>query len=76
MMMLILEGLRLDLSTKHTIPSILSLKSSKKSLPTVMSKVAHVSRSHASLQEVYEVLKNIFNYSYIAMGNNVMIIFR
>jgi hypothetical protein len=55
------EGLRLDLYAKYTMPSTLSLKSSKKSLRNIMREVAPVSRSHASFQGLYTVL----NKSYV-----------
>jgi hypothetical protein len=58
LMVLILEGLRIDLSAKYTTPSTLSSKSSKKSLQNVMWEVAPVLRSYESPQEENELLNN------------------
>ena len=68
------EGLILDLSAKMS--SILLLKYWNTSLCNLTWYVAPVSISHASLQEVNEVLKQIFSYSHISMGNDVMSKFR
>jgi hypothetical protein len=56
----ILEGLKIELFSKCTMSSTLSLKSLKNTLRNIMWEVAPLSRSHASFQELYKVL-NIYS---------------